>query len=65
MKKFTPFLTLILVGCSNLPKDALIKDAEITTPWGHTSASVIATGKAAQNLTAEERDSIVKHTTKK
>ncbi len=63
MKKLIPFL-VFLAGCSNLPKDSLIKDAEITTPWGHTSASVIATGKAAQNLTAEERDAIVKHTKK-
>lgn len=44
-------------GCSQLPKDAYLKDVDIgATPWTPTmKIGVAATGSAARNLTAEER----------
>lgn len=56
---------LCLSGCSHWPKDSLIRGAEVVTPWGRTSAEVIATGKAATNLTEAERAEILKATPKK
>jgi len=48
---------LTFSGCSSVPKDALVKDLKVgATLWTPpVEASVIATGKAASNLTAEER----------
>jgi lipoprotein NlpI len=60
-----PFLCLVLVlalsGCSSMPKDSLVRGLKIgATPWTPTvDAEVIATGKAASNLTAEERAAIL------
>jgi hypothetical protein len=46
-----------VTGCSTpWPKDAYIKNAEITTPWtGTAKVEVMATGAAAKNLTESER----------
>lgn len=53
------FITLCLVGtgCSHIPNDAIVRGLAIgATPWTPTiNAEVIATGKAAANLTASER----------
>lgn len=49
---------LLCAGCAQWPKDSLIVGAKTTTntPWGPTTleADVIATGKAAANLTLPE-----------
>lgn len=63
MKKSFPLLVIVLVlsssGCSSLPKDAYIRNAEVNTPWGSTKVESAATGAAARNLTAEERREIL------
>lgn len=59
MKKLIPLFFLLFTSCANWPKDAYIKDAEVVTPWGHTKAAAIATGKAATNLTQAERQAIL------
>ena len=62
--KSLSFLALALLlsacaGCSHWPKDSLIRGAEVVTPWGRTSAEVIATGTAARNLSAEDRAALL------
>lgn len=61
MKRLLLLLTLAASGCSNVPKDALIRNLDIgATPWTPTmKAEVIATGKAAANLSDDERKAIV------
>lgn len=55
----TSLLTAGLLGsgCSQLPKDALLRNVEIgATPWTPTmKIELAATGSAARNLTADER----------
>lgn len=50
-------LLLLVSGCTSIPKDSLVRGLKVgSTPWTPTvDAEVIATGKAASNLTAEER----------
>lgn len=69
MKKLIPFVTFLLAGCgSHWPKDAYIKDGEVTinTPWGPqiSKAAVIATGAAAKNLTEDEKRELLTPTKK-
>lgn len=53
-------------GCQYLPKDALVRNVKIgATPWTPSmDAELVATGKAAANLTAEERKEIFNATKK-
>lgn len=59
MKRLGILLVLVLAGCQSWPKDSYIKNAEsvVNTPWGPSTlkASVVATGAAAKNLTAEDK----------
>lgn len=57
MKPKLLLLCLFFTGCSSLPKDSLVRNLKLgATPWTPAlEAEVIATGKAAANLTAEER----------
>jgi hypothetical protein len=61
MKKLIPLVLLALTGCSNLPKDSLVRGLKIGgTLWTPTlDAEVIATGAAAKNLTEAERREIL------
>ncbi len=54
---FSVLFVATLSGCSNIPKDSITRGLDIgATPWTPTvKAELIATGKAASNLTAEER----------
>ncbi len=63
---FALLAMLTLCGCSTpWPKDAYVKNAEITTPWtGTAKVEVMATGKAAANLTETERRELLAPTPK-
>lgn len=62
---FVSVLVLAVAGCSSLPKDAYIRNAQLNTPWGSTKIEAAATGAAARNLTESERKELLAPKAKK
>jgi hypothetical protein len=59
-------LAFFPAGCTHWPKDSLIRGAKVgATPWSPAvEAEVIATGKAAQNLSETERRELLQSSKK-